>query len=91
MKNKVLLFRTYETAKTWNTRPSVLIGITDEFTAFLVDEAVGAFGNLVHAEMDAVEGKGPEDIRMKREMVLNRMLGIEQKFKAPPIERVKRG
>lgn len=89
MKAKPLLFRIYETAKTWNTRPSVMLGITDHFTAFQVDEAVGTFGNLVHAEMDDVEGKKKEEIRGKRQMVLDRILGFETKFKAPPAGTVK--
>lgn len=62
-------------AKTWNCRPSDLLAITDEYVAFCVDQAIGYFGRVVEAELEAVEGKTDTERSQKRDRVLQRYIG----------------
>jgi len=41
------------------------------------------FGNIVKAEMDAVEDKNPRLLRGKRENVLRDLLGMPKKYADP--------
>lgn len=81
--NKPLLWRIYLTAKAWTVRPSALLDISETLLAFQVDEAVSFFGSNLEAELNLVEGKTTEEIIMRREMVLNKELGLEQKYRDP--------
>jgi hypothetical protein len=73
----------YLTAKAWTVRPSALLEITDSLHAYQIDEVVAMFGANVEAEMSLVEGKTTDEVIMKRTMVLNKILGTEQKFRDP--------
>lgn len=42
------------------------------------------FGLNLEAELDSVEGKKAEEIKRKRQRILDRWLGIPQKYKEPP-------
>lgn len=83
MRNKPLLWRVFLTAKAWTVRPSTIFGITETLQAYQVDEAVALFGSGVEAELNLVEGNTTDEVIMKRGMVLNRLLGIEQKYRDP--------
>ncbi len=83
MKNKKLLWLTYLEAKTWNNRPSSLIAIEDEYTAYCFDQAVAVFGNVVSNELESVEGKTKKSVTQKRNRILDKYLGIKPKFMDP--------
>lgn len=63
----------------WSVRPSELLFIKDEYTAYCFDQACGHFGMSIEAEMDSVKGKTDEDINRKRYQVLARMLKLPDK------------
>lgn len=69
-----MLWQTYNLAKTWGCRPSELMGITSDWTAFCFDRAVATFGNALQNELDSVEGKNNKTIRSKREQVLRKWI-----------------
>ncbi len=47
------MWRLWVTAKTWGTRPSDLLGLTDPWQRLMLDEAVALFGRRVDAHVDA--------------------------------------
>jgi len=63
----------------WSVRPSTLLAIHDDYTAYCFDQACGHFGMNVEAEMDAVEAKNDKDRNRKRYQVLARMLNLPDK------------
>lgn len=69
-----MLWQTFNLAKTWNCRPSELIGLTSDWQAFCFDRAVAAFGNPLEAELNAVEGKNKKTVERKREQILRRWI-----------------
>jgi hypothetical protein len=66
---------TFVDAKTWNCRPSDLLAITDDYVAFCLDQAVGYFGRVVEADLEAVEGKTDAERNQKRDRVLQKYIG----------------
>lgn len=68
------MWQIYNLAKTWNCRPSELLGLTSDWDAYCLDNAVAAFGNHLTAELDGVEGKNKQEIERKRETILRRYL-----------------
>jgi hypothetical protein len=68
---------TFVDAKTWNCRPSDLLAITDDYVAFCLDQAVGYFGRVVEADLEAVEGKTDAERNQKRDRVLQKYIGNE--------------
>lgn len=72
------MWRLWRTARTWRTRPSELIGLTDRWEAFEFDEAVALFGDhvegrLARVEADAMRGKRDPEAAVRTE--LHRLLG----------------
>lgn len=67
-------------AKTFNCRPSELLGIHEQPTAFFLDRATGVFGVHLENEIEAAESKGKtaRSKAMKRNMVLQKYLGAGQ-------------
>lgn len=81
-----MLWQTYNLAKTWGCRPSALMGIESDWTAFCFDRAVATFGNSLQNELDSVEGKNQKTIASKREQVLRKWIPearTTRKFKDP--------
>lgn len=73
----------FNQATTLQTRPSELLGVTDVFMAFCLDSAIYSFGTALQNELDGVEGKNKNEIKRKRERILGKWLGLEQKFREP--------
>ena len=42
------------------------------------------FGLALEAELDHVDGKTAQEVEKKRQRIMNRWLGVEQKFREPP-------
>lgn len=63
-------------ARTWSTRPSEMMNISDPLTAFYFDRAVTTFGKEVEAAMDeAAEGaKSGKDARRRRQLALTKFM-----------------
>lgn len=72
----------FNQSKTWRCRPSEILGVTDPYSAFCVDEAVYYVGISIQNELNEVEGreKDPKKARRKVESYLNNRLGIKPKF-----------
>lgn len=78
-------------AQRYHTRPSELLCIEDDYTAYCLDEAVMVFCAGVQGKVDDVpEGKGkkgPERRKRQQDALLKRLLRMpeedRQKFKDP--------
>lgn len=70
----------YNNAKTWSTRPSVLLDVSDPYVAYCLDEAVSYFGGTVEGELAQCEGSG-NDLMRARQIVLDQYFKSED---APP-------
>lgn len=81
MRNRSLSWSLYNQAKLWNTRPSQLVGVTQEYQAYCFDEAVGSWGTYVTNELEKLEGKNEKEVSRKRH---NRLL---QLIEAPDSQR----
>jgi hypothetical protein len=68
-------------AKTWNCRPSNLLAIEDDYVAYCLDQAVGYFGRHLEAELEKAgsDAKNDEEAQWKRQRVLDKYLGEEDK------------
>lgn len=73
----------YSNAKQWKVRPSQLLDIEDAYVAYCLDEAIGYFGSQLEFELDKAssgkESKGERSAKMKRQSVLDRVLGPPKK------------
>lgn len=68
-------------AKTFSSRPSEFLGVSDGYTAYCLDNAVYTFGSTLESELKGVEGKNKGEMKSKTERVLQKWLGIERKFR----------
>lgn len=71
------LWATFQLAKTYGCRPSDLLGITEQPTAYYLDRAVAVFGIHLENELEKAEqkGKSARSKQMKKNMVLHKYLG----------------
>lgn len=81
----------YQLAKALQVRPSELLGVADEFTAFCFDRAVTYFGSTIEAALNKAESesKNAKQAASKQQMVLHKYLGV-RKFRDPAAEGPKR-
>lgn len=72
-------------AKTWRRTPSELFSIEDPYVAYCLDEAVSMIGSWIMGELEKVEGKTPQAVQARRELVLKRLLtkGSGARFQTP--------
>lgn len=76
------MWRVWTAARTWRCRPSELLGSTDPWQSFLIDEAVALWGRRVESHVDrAIEAArnrrgGNPDAAARR--ALDEALGIAQ-------------
>lgn len=80
---------TYRQSKAFSCKPSEILGVTSQPTAFYFDRAIYTFGTALEAEMEKAGASGggknkksDQQIAMAKQMVLNRWLGT-QKFADP--------
>lgn len=86
MQNPVRNWRLYQLAKTCNCRPSDLLGLTNSYQAFCLDEAVVYFGDALEAELERVSEKAKTQraAEGRRKLVLEKWLQTpEDKAKTP--------
>jgi hypothetical protein len=53
------------------------------YVAYCLDEATAFFGATIEQMLDEVSGKTPQQIKLQREMVLRKVLKMEQPFADP--------
>jgi hypothetical protein len=70
-------------ATEFKTRPSTLLGVTDEYAAYCIDQSVYTFGSALQHALEEVEGKTKEEIKRKRVRIITRWLGGEQQYRNP--------
>lgn len=61
-------------ATTYNCRPSTILCIEDEYSAFCLDQAVYHFGSTLNSRLEAVEGKTAKDVERQRQRILDEVL-----------------
>lgn len=81
--NSPAMWQVYQTAKTYRVRASELLGISDPWTAFCLDNAVSYFGTSLEAELESIEGKTAKEINKQRERTMDKWMGIPQRYKSP--------
>lgn len=68
------MWQVFNTAQTWNCRPSILLGVDDEYLAYCLDQAVSILGNGITNELNNV-GTTDTDRRAKaREAKVQRQI-----------------
>jgi hypothetical protein len=82
----------YAQARRWRSRPSALLGLTDAYEAFCLDEAIGDLASYIEQELEKVKVKGdkPELLEKRRQAVLESLLtGQVAKRFADPMAKAK--
>lgn len=59
------------------------VDVYDSYTCWCFDEAVQVFGQEIEYEVSQVKGKNEKTVAGRKENVLRRFLGLEQKFRSP--------
>lgn len=77
------MWETYQTAKTFNCRPSELLCIEDRYAAYCLDVACGEFGRSLENELSAVEGKNRKEMQAKSARIMARWMDQPQQFRSP--------
>ncbi len=83
MSNAQSLWDLYCTAKTYGTRPSVMIDIPDPYAAFCLDRAAADFGSAVEQALSEVKGKTDKEIQFKSDRVLRKWLDLPLEYRSP--------
>jgi hypothetical protein len=73
----------YLAAKTFNARPSDLMGVQDLYAAYCLDTACGEWGRAIEGALEGVEGKTKKEVAVKSERVLRKWLGMAQRYRDP--------
>jgi hypothetical protein len=62
-----------------------MLGVTDPYEAFCIDEAIVTFGNWVKYELEKVKGKNEKELEGRRLLLLRRLLSdkVESRFANP--------
>lgn len=81
----------YNTSKQWSKRPSEMVGITEEYTAFCFDEAVGLWGSYVVNELEKIEGKNEKEVTRKRHQRLLKLLDAPDSVRFRSLRNKKKG
>jgi hypothetical protein len=57
-----------------------MLGITDDYVAYCLDQAVGYFGRHLEAELEKAgsDAKNDDEAQWKRQLLLDRYLGEEE-------------
>lgn len=73
----------FQHAKTWNCRPSSLLGVVGVYEAFCLDEAVAIYGHYIEAQLDKITGK-PKEVQRKQHNLLLKLLDApaKQRFRS---------
>ena len=80
----------YNQAKAWNTRPSQLAGIEQEYYAYCFDEAIGAWGTYVTNELEKIEGKNDKEVSRKRHNRLLQLLEAPDRVRFRPLRKAQK-
>lgn len=78
-----MLWNLHSMAKEYSRLPSDIMHISDPYLAYCVDNAVFSVGMEIDGELAAVKGKTDKAIQRGRERVMQKWLGIKQKFRNP--------
>lgn len=68
-------------AQQWGVRPSQLVGVSDTYVAYCLDQAVGYYGSWVDAELDKASSKpSKEEVAAveKRKRRIREILGTAE-------------
>lgn len=79
------MWELFQKAKTFRSRPSELLGVSDAFVAYCLDSAVYTFGRSLESELESIEGKSKQEIKRKQERVMNKWLDMPMRFRNPGV------
>lgn len=77
------LWNLFNTAKTFQARPSDLLAIDDTLAAYCLDSACAEFGNALQGELNGIEGKNSKEVEMKSNRMIRRWLDLPLEFRDP--------
>lgn len=77
------MWEAYLLAKQMGVRPSELYDVDDPLARYCFDRAVITFGSVLEGEISKVKGRNEHDTEFKRQRVINKFLGVQQKFRDP--------
>lgn len=83
------LWTLHREAKAYGCRPSELLGVSDAFMAYCLDNAVFSFGDALEIELESQSGKTSEEVKRKKERVLRDWLGLPKKYRNPTMGTVR--
>jgi hypothetical protein len=75
--NRQTAWLLYNEAQSWNTQPSKLLGVSEWYTAFCLDQAINYWGTFVSSELDKIEAKTAKATEAKRQARLQVLLSPE--------------
>lgn len=79
----------YLLAKNWKCRPSELVGLSNTYEAYCLDEAVSRWGTWVEGELNGVKAKSEKATQYKQQLLFNRIFDDEletsQKHRDPAV------
>lgn len=81
--NSKAVWEVFQTAKTFNVRPSAILNVTDPYAAYCLDTAVGEFGRTVENELSGVEGKNKKEIATKADRLMRKWLDMPLQYRSP--------
>jgi len=61
------------------------LGLKDEYDSYCLDDAVAWLGSQIEFELDTVHGKTPQETRVLRDRLLERLLGGGKPKFADPV------
>lgn len=77
------MWQVFQTAKTFNCRPSELLDIDDPWTAYCLDSSIASYCNAAQNAVDSVEGKTDKETNRKRQRELDKWLGVPARYRNP--------
>lgn len=81
------MWLTFQDAKTWSVRPSILLNLQNDYVAYCFDQAVSVWGNHVIHELDKIEGKTEKEVTRKRQNKLLQLLDAPDAVRFKPLRK----
>lgn len=90
VRNKTLMWVTFQDAKLWNTRPSTLMTLEGDYICYCFDQAVAAWGNHVVNELESISGKNEKEVQRKRHNAFLKLMGAPDKVRFRTVRKPKK-
>lgn len=74
VENRQSAWLLYNEAKTWSTNPATVLGITDWYVSYCLNQAISYWGTYVENQLDMIEAKTAQATADKRQARLQQLL-----------------